>query len=134
MLCTFWFCFFRWSYLCCYALVNLKELNNNTKFNNSDGPRNSINYVSDFCDEINVFSSSPNEQVKWEKERDLYQSNISISLAHKPLQEEIKRRILEKDYVAYQRRDKQVQPQPQEPPTQPGAPIPQLQMAQDLQP
>jgi hypothetical protein len=63
----------------------------------NDGPRNSINYVSDFCDEINVFSNSPNEQVKWAKERDLYQSKISIFLSPRPLKEEINRRILEKD-------------------------------------
>ena len=57
------------------------------------------------------------KKVKWEKERDLDQPNISRALAPKPLQEEIKRRILEKDWVTYQRRDKQVQTQPQEPPT-----------------
>jgi hypothetical protein len=100
----------------------------------NDGPRNSINDVGDFCNEINVLSNSPYEQVKWAKERDLDQSYISIALAPKPLQEEIKRRILEKDWATYQRRDKQVQTQPQEPPTQPSAPIPQPQMAQDLQP
>ena len=61
------------------------------------GPRNSINYVDDFCDENNVFSNSPNEQVKWAKERDLYQSKISIFLSPRPLKEEINRRILEKD-------------------------------------
>ena len=72
----------------------------------NDGPRNSINYVVYFCNEINVFSNSPNEQVKWEKERDLDQSNISRALAPKPLQEEIKRIILENERVTYQQRDK----------------------------
>jgi hypothetical protein len=79
----------------------------------NDGPRNSINYVGYFFNDINFFSNSPNEKVKGEKERDLDQSNISRALAPKTLQEEIKRIILEKDWVTYQQRAKQFQPQPQ---------------------
>lgn len=63
----------------------------------NDGPINSINYVGDFCDEINIVSNSPNEQIKEAKEKEKDQATISRALAPKPTHEEIKRRIQEKD-------------------------------------
>jgi len=87
------------------------------------GSGNSKNYVGDVHDMINAISESSSEQVKGMK--DLDQAIIYRALAPKPTQEEIKRRIQEKDWNTYQRRRKQVQPQHQEPPTQPSVPSPQ---------
>ena len=70
---------------------------------NKDGPSDLNNYVGEWPDMINInISNYPNEKDKGVKWKGLDLATIARDLAPKPSQEEIRRRISEKDSVTYQ--------------------------------